>query len=226
METNSVKPQNCSSTEDFEPWVIGIHGRKGSGKDYFGSQVADFVESGGCLVGDLISEEIAALLKDLLDEGSVHLLAFADFLKEFLVARGDASIEETTAARKTGNYRSNLIDTATSLRSQYGEQFFARALCTRMEMTRIKNGTSVFIITDLREKHEKAALLDYSSKTILFHIHAPKRSGDTFIREAGGNADTLAKHSTHSSEIGLDAETCDIETAKSNGFIWVDNDLK
>lgn len=226
METNSVKSKNCSSTEDFEPWVIGIHGRKGSGKDYFGSQVADFVETGGGLVGDLISDEIATVLKDLLDEGSTHLAAFADFLKEFLVARGSASIEETTAIRKTGEYRSNLIDTATSLRAQYGEEFFSRALCARLEMTRMKNGTSVFIITDLREKHEKTALLNYSSKTIFFHIHAPKRSGDTFIREAGGNSETLAKHSTHSSEIGLDAETCDIETAKSNGFIWIDNDLK
>ncbi len=226
MDDESTKPQKCSSTEDFEPWVIGIHGRKGSGKDYFGSQVADFIETGGGLVGDLISDDIATVLKDLLDEGSIHLVAFADFLKEFLVARGDATIEETLAVRKTGGYRSNLIDTATSLRAQYGEEFFARALCTRMEMIRIKNGTSVFIITDLREKHEKTALLNYSSKTIFFHIHAPKRSGATFTREAGGNSDTLAKHSSHSSEIGLDAETYDIETAKTNGFTWVDNDLK
>jgi AAA ATPase domain len=216
--------------QKFDIPIIAIHGHKGSGKSYYARQVFQFLVSNGTERGDLINEREVSLLVPYLGRfapGRVTMIAFADLLKEILVAQGKATLEEVLRTRKTREYRNHLIDTATNLREIYGQSFFANALCTRMLMSAEKNGSpTVFIIDDLREEHEEQALLQFSSQCLLCTVNAPRRSADTFQREANGSQQTLIKHTTHSSETGLNHKTCDRATAESNGYHFVDNDYR
>jgi hypothetical protein len=209
--------------------IIGIHGNKGSGKSYFAGQIAQFLLSSGKDKGDLINEKEVELLTPYIGSfrtGRVEIVSFAGLLKEILVAQNKATREQVLKSRKTREYRDNLIDTATNLRVTYGDSFFANALFTRIAMTVEKNGPTAFIIDDLREEHEEQAFLQFSRWRLLFTVNAPRRSADTFQREANGSQQTLVKHMTHSSETGLEHKTRNRETAEANGYHFVDNDYR
>jgi hypothetical protein len=205
------------------PVVFAIHGKAGSGKSYLAHRISCFLQ--GSDEGANFPEQLLAELKKLHDRRSV-ILAFSDTLKEHLYATEKLDTDYLTRRRKSVQVRKLLTGTADAARAKYGSEYFAKLLQARIHMM-LDNQADVFIVQDLRYRHQKQVLdsmRDSGFHVIRITVNAPKRSGADALEASNFDFVTSKDITTHDSETDLDAETATQAEAEKNGFIWFPND--
>lgn len=175
--------------------VIAISGKKGTGKDWYASQ--------------------------LLHENPAYtaLVAFADPLKQRLYGEGH---EDVLLADKPIDTRQLLIETGTAEREKFGTRFYAHQMMALIKLYQMR-GMRTVIITDLRLKAELGVLQAFASDGLfslsLIRMEAPKRNQARIEREAKGDMERAARLAADESEVDLD----EVATAE-NGWTVVCND--
>jgi len=214
--------------------VIAIHGKGGSGKSWLAGMLAWMFRMGPnshnqCLIN------VAQLYKQLnlepLGAMPVEIVALSGTLKEWLYATGRSNEMDILADQKSKEQRHVFTFHGDSLRHEQGQNYFCRALYARMLISAKVNNTGLFIISDLREKHEMEFLRAMRSEGHIDNlrfvtVHAPKRAACALSQQVGDDEEARVQQSSHSSEVGLDDITKDKETAEAHGFIFFNNDIR
>jgi hypothetical protein len=164
------------------PFIIGLSGKMGSGKDYIAKEV----------IGDYL--RICGIQY-------LHL-AFSDALKVHLLATID-DVEvtfESLYIKKTAKTRKLLQNVATQWR-QTDDKIWIKHLEAWLKVYRMR-GVQVVLISDVRFPIE----IDFIKKRggIIFRIISPKRTIKKMEEESGGDENEYEKIRMHMSEIILD----------------------
>lgn len=214
--------------------VIAIHGKAGSGKSAVADSLLWKFKLGPNFDGQT-PVDVAQLHKQLdLDPVGlmpVEIVALSGTLKEWLYATGRCDETDILADQKSKEQRHVFTSHGDSLRHDQGQNYFCRALYARMLISAKVNNTGLFIIPDLREKHEMEFLRAMRSEGHIDNlrfvtVHAPKRAAYALSQQVGDDEEARVQQSSHSSEVGLDDITKDRETAEAHGFIFFNNDIR
>jgi hypothetical protein len=122
--------------------------------------------------------------------------------------------------------RKLFTSTADAARARYGSEYFAKLLQARIQMM-LDNQADVFIVQDLRYRHQKQVLDSMRESgfcVIRITVNAPKRSNADALEASNFDFAVSKDITTHDSETDLDAETATQVEAEKNGFIWFPND--
>lgn len=164
--------------------VFGIAGKMGTGKDY------------AALV-------LRAMLAER-GETRVRIVAFADMLKIFLMARGLATYEELFANEKSYQTRVLLQRGGDDLRRDLGANVFAEFVAAQARVEHARGNCTVLVVCDVRYENELLALRRLSSSAQVVVLDAPLRNARRLEREAPGNAERQRAIAAHSSETSID----------------------
>lgn len=160
--------------------VIAISGKKGTGKDWYASQLMN-QHPERCVI-----------------------VAFADALKMRLYGQDHYDV---LAANKTIQTRMLLIETGTRERQEYGPDFFAKQLVALLELYS-RRGIRTVIISDLRLEIELFVLQASHGRgeiaLRLIRMEAPERNRQRIEQEANGDTQLAARLAQDISEVDLD----------------------
>ncbi len=163
--------------------VVAISGKKGTGKDWYASQ--------------------------LLEENPAYtvIVAFTDTIKQCLYGQG---YEDVLLAEKPIDTRQLLIETGKAEKRAHGDAFYARQLLALIKIYESR-GIQRIIISDLRFQVELSMLCsqhdsgEFSLR--LIRMEAPERNRLRIERESKGDVDRAAMLASDPSEVELDEVT-------------------
>jgi phosphomevalonate kinase len=159
--------------------IYGFSGKMGSGKDYFANKLMFYHKN----------------------NAKTMIIAFADFLKSLACVKHDLSYDDVYGS-KNEKTRKILQEMGDAIRTEYGEDFFAKALQFEIEKQYRRNHISRFIITDVRFPEEVKVIKSMGGKVI--RLNAPDRTKERLYEECNGDKELMKQRASHRSENSLD----------------------
>lgn len=169
------------------PYIIGLSGKIGSGKNFFGEKI----------IPQCMPKNVVPIY-----------LAYADQLKVEVYARDNTNTinYHNLYVEKTKEVRQELQKYGTDIGRAGNKDIWIKAIdmwiTVFLERWHHKDLIPLFIITDVRFENEA----DYIHKKngILIRINAPKRTHKRILQETGEDNEAYNKINTHKSETALD----------------------
>lgn len=204
------------------PTVILVHGKAGAGKTFISGQIVKFLD--GKETEITFPPDVLSILEELRNSKTT-LLAFADTLKEHLVATDKITVADATLSHKPAALRKILTSTADAMRQQYGSEYYAKTLATRIALAcNVFPAQHTFVVHDLRYRHQLEIMEATGYRLVKITINAPIRCLSYAQISTNFNSTQAEQIAQHSSETDLDEWTNTKEEAEKHGFIWFNND--